>query len=241
MACCDYTGVIRFVYDWQTYIAGLLALGGGVLAYRAGVKQARATHRATEKSTQSMLERSQLVERAYISGGGVRARELVGISAQGTPIDRDAGKFQFHINNYGKTQGTLYRLGFEFCDEANIPDRPNYKFEHKDNPIDPGRRGLPIDLQPIPPEHAVPVASPGGSRKFTAWHGNPAAAADQELGRPGHNRRGVSASQLRAGGRRGLSGGTTNVRELLAIGPPCSSSMIRRMCARSPLLISLHR
>jgi hypothetical protein len=172
MACCDYTGVIRFVYDWQTYIAGLLALGGGVLAYRAGVKQARATHRATEKSTQSMLERSQLVERAYISGGGVRARELVGISAQGTPIDRDAGKFQFHINNYGKTQGTLYRLGFEFCDEANIPDRPNYKFEHKDNPIDPGRRGLPIDLQPIPPEHAVPVVYGRFYYRtiFNTWH-----------------------------------------------------------------------
>jgi hypothetical protein len=44
-----------------------------------------------------------------------------------------------------------------------------------------------------------------------------------------------------AQGETGISGGTTNVRELLAIGPPCSSSMIRRMCARSPLLISLHR
>ena len=83
MACCDYTGLIRFVYDWQTYIAGLLALGGGFLAYRAGIKQARATHQAAEQSTRSMQERSQLVERAYISGGGVRATEPFDISATG--------------------------------------------------------------------------------------------------------------------------------------------------------------
>jgi hypothetical protein len=43
----NYTGLLRWVYDWQTMIAGFLAIvgamGGGWLAYCAGVKQADAT------------------------------------------------------------------------------------------------------------------------------------------------------------------------------------------------------
>jgi hypothetical protein len=41
MPAPDYTGLFRFVYDWQTFIAGILAVGGGWLAYRAGMRQAR--------------------------------------------------------------------------------------------------------------------------------------------------------------------------------------------------------
>ena len=37
MAVPDYTGLFRFVYDWQTFIAGMGAIYGGWLAYRAGI------------------------------------------------------------------------------------------------------------------------------------------------------------------------------------------------------------
>ena len=43
MACSDYTGLLQRAYDWQTIIAGIGAVFGGWLAYRAGVKQADAT------------------------------------------------------------------------------------------------------------------------------------------------------------------------------------------------------
>jgi hypothetical protein len=43
MACLDYSWWGKLLYDWQTLITGFLAVGGGVLAYGAGVKQANAT------------------------------------------------------------------------------------------------------------------------------------------------------------------------------------------------------
>ena len=49
MACLEYTGLLRWAYDWQTITAGILAIagaiGGGWLAYHAGVKQANATRK----------------------------------------------------------------------------------------------------------------------------------------------------------------------------------------------------
>jgi hypothetical protein len=155
--CADYTGLLKLLYDWQTLLAGAAAIVGGLAAYRAGVKQARATHQATETSTKSMLERSRLVERAYISGGGVRATEPFDISAHGTVRFRETGEFEFHINNYGKTPGVLYQLGFGFCDETAIPEVPDYKFQYRHSPIDPGRRGEPIARHRIPPQFSRPV------------------------------------------------------------------------------------
>jgi hypothetical protein len=46
MAAPEYTGLFRFVYDWQTFIAGMGAIYGGLLAYRAGKTQATATREA---------------------------------------------------------------------------------------------------------------------------------------------------------------------------------------------------
>jgi hypothetical protein len=46
VAVPDYTGLFRFVYDWQTFIAGMGAIYGGWLAYRAGIRQATATREA---------------------------------------------------------------------------------------------------------------------------------------------------------------------------------------------------
>jgi hypothetical protein len=153
----DYTGLWKLLYDWQTLLAGAAAIFGGWLAYRAGVKQATATRDAAENSTKSMLERSRLVERAYISGGGVRATEPSDISATGIVRFRETGEFEFHINNYEKTPGILYQLGFGFCDETAIPEVPDYSLLYRHNPIDPGRRGEPIARYLIPPEYSRPV------------------------------------------------------------------------------------
>ena len=47
------------------------------------------------------LVHSHNVERAYISGGGVRTQRFHSMSANQMPIMVDAGEFQFHINNFG--------------------------------------------------------------------------------------------------------------------------------------------
>jgi hypothetical protein len=161
MPSCDYTGPLRWAYDWQPIIAGIIAvagaLGGGWLAYLAGKKQADTTRDSTIEATTQMLTRGQLVERAYISGGGVRAREPSGISATGAVLFRETGEFEFHINNYGKTPGRLYKLGFAFCDEGAPPATPQYEFVYQREPIDPGRRGEFLRRERIRPEHQVPV------------------------------------------------------------------------------------
>jgi hypothetical protein len=38
----DYTGVCKLLYDWQSLLAGVLALIAGFAAYCAGRRQARA-------------------------------------------------------------------------------------------------------------------------------------------------------------------------------------------------------
>jgi hypothetical protein len=45
----DYTGLLKVLYDWQTVIAGVLAIVGGFIAYRAGVIQAKATRQAADQ------------------------------------------------------------------------------------------------------------------------------------------------------------------------------------------------
>jgi hypothetical protein len=54
----DYTGLWKFIYDWQTLIAGALAIlaaviGGG-MAYQAGRVQANATRRAADLQVAAM-------------------------------------------------------------------------------------------------------------------------------------------------------------------------------------------
>jgi hypothetical protein len=45
----DYTGLLKMLYDWQTIIAGVAAIVGGWIAYRAGVIQAQATRESAAK------------------------------------------------------------------------------------------------------------------------------------------------------------------------------------------------
>jgi hypothetical protein len=105
----------------------------------------------------SQLKHSRSVDRAYISGGGVRTTEFVALSASNVPITRPGGKFEFHVSNYGKTQATVYKLSFGFCDETNIPRTPCYAVEYLRSQIDPGRSGQPVAVHPIPTEYTRPV------------------------------------------------------------------------------------
>jgi hypothetical protein len=104
----------------------------------------------------NQLAHSQKIERAYMSGGGYRAKAL-GMSATGAPVVGETGEFQFCVNNYGKTPGTLYGLGYGFCDESAIPPVPSYTRLYRHNQIDPGRHGEPIARLPIPSQYTQPV------------------------------------------------------------------------------------
>jgi hypothetical protein len=68
MAAPDYTDLFRWVYDWQTMIAGIVAVvgatGGGVLAYCAGVKQATATRHAADRQIRALQEQNADLKRA---------------------------------------------------------------------------------------------------------------------------------------------------------------------------------
>jgi hypothetical protein len=68
MAAPDYTDLLRWVYDWQTMIAGIVAVvgatGGGVLAYCAGVKQATATRHAADRQIRALQEQNADLKRA---------------------------------------------------------------------------------------------------------------------------------------------------------------------------------
>jgi len=97
------------------------------------------------------------IERAYLSGGGARAKRVVRVLPPNQTVLEDIGEFQFHVNNYGKTPGTLYQLGYGFCDEGSIPLRPEYTFQYRRSQIDPGRRGEPIAQHKIPAEYIRPV------------------------------------------------------------------------------------
>ena len=33
---CEYTGILKYLYDWQTIVAGVFALVAGYMAYAAG-------------------------------------------------------------------------------------------------------------------------------------------------------------------------------------------------------------
>lgn len=89
-------------------------------------------------TTRGLLKHAPKIERAYISGGGV-ASEIT-------------SKFQFHLNNHGKTPGRLIYIEFGFCDASEpLPVRPLYtgRLDFFDW-IGPGTQSRPITSAPIP-------------------------------------------------------------------------------------------
>jgi hypothetical protein len=62
MAAFDYPDLVRFVYDWQTFIAGMGAIYGGWLAYRAGIRQANTTSKSAEGQIKAIKEQTAAIE-----------------------------------------------------------------------------------------------------------------------------------------------------------------------------------
>jgi len=61
----EYTGFLKVLFDWQTVLAGLLALAAGLLAYWAAQGQVRATK---EQMRQSQREiKRQLASKVIIA------------------------------------------------------------------------------------------------------------------------------------------------------------------------------
>jgi hypothetical protein len=65
MACPEYPGLI-WACDWQTMIAGIVAVvgavGGGALAYRAGVRQADATTNSANAEIEAIKQQTAALE-----------------------------------------------------------------------------------------------------------------------------------------------------------------------------------
>ena len=135
--------------DWWMFGATVGIGFIGLLQLIAFIKQAiymhqsaaemRNTTKAAEKVSQDQIAHSHHIERAYISGGGMRAMKIHSYSAQNTPIFVPGDDFEFHFNNYGKTAGTLYKSWVWICDESAIPAKPDYTFETWRDQISPGR------------------------------------------------------------------------------------------------------
>jgi hypothetical protein len=113
-------------------------------------------------STYGLLKHGREVERAYISCGGARESRFVSreiVDGKTVEVHEITNKFQFHVNNYGKTPGTVFRIRCGFCEEGLIPkSTPTYKYDvYRHSPIDPDRRSLPLAVFPIPPELKGPA------------------------------------------------------------------------------------
>jgi hypothetical protein len=94
--------------------------------------------------------RDKILERAYMSGGGVPERQRA-IGVHGNIILGDVtGKFEFHLNNHGKTPGELMKVAIEFCDASNIPESPSYHPEPFHDWIGPNTQSRPMKWKEIP-------------------------------------------------------------------------------------------
>ena len=116
----------------------------------------------------SQLQRSQEVERAYVSGGGARhlrryvnppnvvpvfpANASILTQPDGTVIVVEpTAFFELHINNHGKTPARIHHARVGFCDAAAPPPEPPYGpiFPEVDN-IGPGTQSRFLRLIDIP-------------------------------------------------------------------------------------------
>jgi hypothetical protein len=82
---CEYKGVWKLFYDWQSLIAGMLALFAGFLAYGAGRRQALATE--AQNIQMRRRERCDLAREVLISTrlfDGILATVLNNISDMAT-------------------------------------------------------------------------------------------------------------------------------------------------------------
>jgi hypothetical protein len=102
----------------------------------------------------SQLAHGQQVERAYMGGGGMRYKlAQQETDDDGNPFIKylDTGLYEFHVHNHGKTRGRVYRIGWGFCEEDDIPRiRPVYETKYFNSWISPGTPGLALIRITIP-------------------------------------------------------------------------------------------
>jgi hypothetical protein len=112
-------------------------------------------------ATRKLVRHATEIERAYISCGGAREWVVKKAVVDGKTVEvhEVTNNFQFHVNNYGKTPGIVFRIRCGFCEEGVIPNStPIYEHDvYRHSPIDPGRRSLPLAVFPVPPELKSPV------------------------------------------------------------------------------------
>jgi hypothetical protein len=103
-------------------------------------------------STHGLLRHGREVERAYISAGGLRRfipRPIAPAYREYTLVD--TFKFEFHVNNYGKTPGIVFQIGWGFCERNAVPNmEPAYQTKYFDSRINPGTSGLFLEAIDIP-------------------------------------------------------------------------------------------
>jgi len=127
-------------------------------AAKAAQDSAQVAHRVIDEAA----KRDKILYRAYISGGGVlESREIerpltnvptIPYSVKIETVRERVltGRFELHINNYGRTPGELIEYGIGFCEEGKVPLTPDYKRKSHHDWIQPGRGHRPIDWIQMP-------------------------------------------------------------------------------------------
>jgi len=102
-------------------------------------------------ATRSLVRHAPQIERAYISAGGFRRFVPQPTNVPGQYVLADTQQFEFHINNYGRTKGRVFQLGWGFCESANVPNvEPIYQTKYFRSDINPGASGIPVEKVDIP-------------------------------------------------------------------------------------------
>ncbi len=82
----DYTGIWRYLFDWQTLIAGLVAFGGAWLAYRgvrvAADRQIAAIHEQLRQEREAAAERDRCERKGLVEGLSIEAARIRELAAQ---------------------------------------------------------------------------------------------------------------------------------------------------------------
>jgi hypothetical protein len=176
--CPSYNIILFSVWRLAEFWGVLItAIATGAVAYFTGT---------IWLVNRSQLARSQEVERAYVSGGGLKqvAQFVIKDFDVGPPANAsylpqpdgsfttvvETGYFELHINNHGKTPARLHHAQVGFCDAADPPLVPPDEaiFPLYDN-IGPGAQSLFLKLIRIPESRFERIAVFGRFYWTDSW------------------------------------------------------------------------
>ncbi len=85
-------------------------------------------------ATRKLVRHGPQIERAYISAGGFRRFLPQPVAPDSREVRMiDTRRFEFHVNNYGKTPGTIFQIGWGFCETTAVPNvEPVYQLKYFD-------------------------------------------------------------------------------------------------------------